>query len=287
MALTGFERRVRGYDEDEANIRREGRFADYQEGLQGQLDRQGAARMSARERRLAENAQIARGETGRFSSFERNALLGMQHTKNGDIALQDRQERRGLQDFEMARLRQQGENEFRVAEQKRLGMKEQGADAAGIHAKSELEKAQAEWDARQKIAGIEADTKKYGFDKDAEAKKYGFDKDAEAKKYGADATVDVATEQAKGALEVEKERGKTLREVEGIKQSGAVGVATQQARVAAAQQARKDNQNTEMLLQRERASLRKAHPGWTDEQIDAAARKNIGGESGGLDRFRK
>ena len=98
--------------------------------------------------------------------------------------------------------------------------------------------------------------------------------------------MDVATEQAKGSLAVEKERSRALRDVESVRQSGAVGVAAQQARIAGAQQARKDNQNTEMLLQRERASLRKAHPTWTDEQIDAAARKNIGGE-GGLDRFRK
>lgn len=280
MALMDFERRIR---RDQGNIQRERRFADYQEGLQDQLDRQGAARMSARERRLAENALIARGDPGRFSSFERNALLGMQHTKSGDIALQDRREREGLRGHEMDMLKQQGENEFRGAEQKRFGMAEQGVKAAEWGFKGEEVKANA----GLKQAEIDAATKRYGFDKDAETKKYGFDKDAEAKKYGADATVDAETERQKGALAVTKQQGETAATVAGIQQSGAIGVATQQARVAAAQQARKDNQNTEMLLQRERASLRKAHPNWTDEQIDAAARKNIGGEGGGLDRFRK
>ena len=234
--------------------------------------------MAARRRRLEANAMIARSDPGRFSSFERNALLGMQHTKSGDIPLQDRQERQGLQDFELSKLRQQGENELKVAEQKRFGMAEQGMKAAEWGFKGEEVKAEA----GLKQAEIDAATKRYGFDKDAETKRYGFDKDFEGKKYGADATVDAETERQKGALAVAKQQGETAATVAGIQQSGAVNVAAQQARIAAAQPARKDNQSTETLLQRERASLRKAHSTWTDEQIDAAARKNIGGEGGGL-----
>ena len=139
MALTDFERRIR---RDQGNIKRESRFADYQEGLQGQLDRQGAARMSARERRLAENAQIARGDPGRFSSFERNALLGMQHTKSGDIAYVDRQERRGLQAHEMNMLKQQGENEIAKERERAGGLRDQGMTAAGINANAKLTEAE-------------------------------------------------------------------------------------------------------------------------------------------------
>ncbi len=278
--MTRFERKVAGYDRDEANRRREGRLADHMEGEQAQLDRQAAARMSARERRLAENAMIAKSDPGRFSPFERNALLGLQHTKAGDVPLQDRQERQGLQDFEMAKLKQQGANEVAVAEQKRLGMKEQGSDAAGIAAKSELAKAEEEWGARKSIAYT-----------DAETKRYGFDKDLEGKKYGADATVDAETERQKGALAVAKQQGTTAETVAGIQQSGAIGVATQQARIAAAQQThreeRQDAKLREELIQKNMAMLAKneRYRNSTPEQLRAEAEKMT--NVGQLDRFRK
>ena len=98
-------------------------------------------------------------------------------------------------------LEQQGENELAVAEQKRFGMREQGSDAAAITAKTELAKAEEEWGARKQIANTEAETKRYGFDKDFEGKKYGADKDFEGKKYGADASVRAAEAQAKIAAE--------------------------------------------------------------------------------------
>ena len=42
----------------------------------------------------------------------------------------------GLRAHELEILKRQGDNDFRVAEQKRLGMKEQGADAAGLNAEA-------------------------------------------------------------------------------------------------------------------------------------------------------
>ena len=275
MALTDFERRIR---RDQGNIRREERFADYQEGLQGALNRQAEARMAARERRLRERQMIARSDPGRFSSFERNALLGMQHTKSGDIALQDRQEREGLREHEMDMLKQQGENAFREAEQKRFGMKEQGADAAIAHKEAELGKAEEEWATREKIAGIDAETKRYGFDKDAETRKYGFDKDLEGKKYGADATVDVATEQAKGALAVEKERGQALRDVESVR-----------ARIMKAQQEHNEGRQNDRWRETQTIkimnSLRNDKSGkyrnMTPEQLRAIAEKMVGGNGEG------
>ena len=42
----------------------------------------------------------------------------------------------GLRAHELEVLKQQGDNDFRVAEQKRLGMREQGADAAGRNAEA-------------------------------------------------------------------------------------------------------------------------------------------------------
>ncbi|MBQ2631349.1 MAG: hypothetical protein IJG13_16855 [Kiritimatiellae bacterium] len=259
MALTDFERRIR---RDEGNIRRERRFADYQEGLQGQLDRQGAARMSARERRLAENAQIARGDPGRFSSFERNALLGMQHTKSGDIALQDRRERRGLQDFEMARLRQQGENDFRVAEQKRFGMAEQGVKAAGWGFKGEEVKAEA----GLKQAEIDAATKRYGFDKDLEAKKYGADRAADGTKAQPGYFDEKGVYHPGGNVAAEKEHGETAVKVEKIRGKATVGAAAAQAEA----QRLREQERQNAMLERELVGQ------------DEAQKKNIMAEANNL-----
>lgn len=275
MAMTRFERRrVDEYDRDEAALRRDERNVGRMEREQAIRDREADVYNAARRRRLESQNLTALADPGRYAPQVYRQAKQWEDESN-------------LRAHERKMLEQQGENDFKVAEQKRFGMKEQGMDAAGIAAKTELAKAEEEWGARKSIAQTDAETKRYGFDKDFEGKKYGADKDLEAKKYGADATVDAETERQKGALAVATQQGKTAETVAGIQQSGAVGVAAQQARIAAAQQTRKDNQNTETLLQRERASLRKAHPNWTDEQIDAAARKNIGGEGGGLDRFRK
>ena len=42
----------------------------------------------------------------------------------------------GLRAHELEVLKRQGDNDFRIAEQKRLGMREQGADAAGLNAEA-------------------------------------------------------------------------------------------------------------------------------------------------------
>ena len=239
--------------------------------------------MAARRRRLEANAMIARGDPGRFSSFERNALLGMQHTKSGDIALQDRREREGLRGHEMDMLKQQGENEFRVAEQKRFGMKEQGVKAAEFGANAEIKKAEAEWGARKDIAQTEAEAKKYGADRGLTAA------ELEWGKTGADGTrigggreavagiegksrVDVAREQAKIAAE-QNEQKRALEEQKivstiqraAIQSQGKIDAAKIGAyskEVSAALQAGGMNgKDTATVL----AELREAHkddPGW-------------------------
>lgn len=87
----------------------------------------------ARQRRIDSQRLVAIADPGRFSPFERNSLLGID--KNGG-ALIDRQERAGLRAHELDVLKQQGDNDFRVAEQKRFGMREQGSDAAGLNAEA-------------------------------------------------------------------------------------------------------------------------------------------------------
>ena len=53
----------------------------------------------------------------------------------------------GLRAHELEVLKQQGDNDFRVAEQKRLGMREQGADAASLNA----EATKYGWDKQLKV----------------------------------------------------------------------------------------------------------------------------------------
>ena len=53
----------------------------------------------------------------------------------------------GLRAHELEVLKQQGDNDFRVAEQKRLGMREQGVDAAGLNA----EATKYGWDKQLKV----------------------------------------------------------------------------------------------------------------------------------------
>lgn len=98
--------------------------------------------MAARRRRLETNAMIARSDPGRFSSFERNALLGMQHTKVGDIAYVDRGERAGLRQHEMDMLKQGGENEVAKERERAGGLRDQGKTAAEINANAKLTEAE-------------------------------------------------------------------------------------------------------------------------------------------------
>ena len=87
------------------------------------------ANMRARRRRLESRAEIAMADPGRFSPFERNALINWRN----------RDEPERLREHEIAMLQQQGKNELAVAEQKRFGMKEQGSDAAKIAAEAKVD----------------------------------------------------------------------------------------------------------------------------------------------------
>lgn len=214
--------------------------------------------MAARRRRLEANAMIARGDPGRFSSFERNALLGMQHTKSGDIALQDRREREGLREHEMDMLKQQGENEFRVAEQKRFGMAEQGVKAAEFGANAEIKKAETEWGARKDIAQTEAEAKKYGADRGLTAA------ELEWGKTGADGT------RIGGGREA----------VAGIEGKSRVDAAREQAKIAAEQNEQKralEEQKLRAAQENERARLRLSY-----DRLEAKDKSSIDTQANAL-----
>ena len=126
MALNWFEKQVAARENDNANIARESRRDNLMAAEQEALEKQGDAFAAARNRRLNSVMDIALRDPGRYAPSVHRAAVEW-----------DRQNQAaGLRAHEMRMLRQQGENEFKVAEQKRLGMREQGADAAGHNAEA-------------------------------------------------------------------------------------------------------------------------------------------------------
>ena len=96
--------------------------------------------------RAAEREQVLREREGDVFADARNRRLASQNmtalTDPGRYAPQVYKQAKqwhdqgGLRAHELDMLKQQGENEFKVAKQKRLGMKEQGADAADHNAEA-------------------------------------------------------------------------------------------------------------------------------------------------------
>lgn len=249
MALSKMEQELAARKRDTAYLGTLNRKADFMEKEQAALDRQGDVFARARARRIDANREIARNDPGRFSPFERNALLGL--NSRGTGPLMDRNERNGLLAHELKKLDKQGENEFKVAEQKRLGMREQGADAAGHNA----EATKYGWD---KQLEVEQERQKGGLTL-AEKQIASQERIAgmEHGTIGADGTVtpgsrervaginaDAVAQQAelKRQHELELEREKTLRNADTNQTRVVVGAGHDQARrdAAGAQQQRAD-----------------------------------------------
>ena len=123
MALSRAEQELAARKHDDAYLRTLNRKADFMEKEQEALARQGDAFLSARQRRLASQNMTALTDPGRYAP---------------KVFKQAKQwyDQGGLRAHELEVLRQQGDNDFRVAQQKRWGMREQGADAAGLNAEA-------------------------------------------------------------------------------------------------------------------------------------------------------
>lgn len=89
-----------------------------------------ARNAEAAERFLARRRQIAQTDPGRFSAFETRSLLGLTHTKGGDVAADTIERRNALQQHELDMLKQEGQNKIGVAHETALGMRGQGTEAA-------------------------------------------------------------------------------------------------------------------------------------------------------------
>lgn len=256
--------------------------------------------MEKREEELAERNRRAQERFGdsRRRFVERNpgavstqeyrqVMFGNAEDKGGLMA----HERDMLREKSAADLELQGkknEGELAVAQEKRAGMREQGADAARANADAALKTAELEWATKKEIAGMDLEGKKYGADRDLEGKKYGYDQDLEGKKYVADAQVDAETERGKANLEVAKQQGKdaqTLAETQG---DTAERVAAIQAQVQA------QKQNTPKVMSEADESkaardlVKQSNGRLSYEQALAQVRASKGGSrSGGLSQYRK
>lgn len=141
--------------------------------------REGDVFAQARQRALDSKMMTAVKDPGRYSAFETRAL-------------QERFNQQGLRQHELAMLRQEGADKIGVAHETALGMRGQGAEAAGIRANADKEIAYNNSLTQEEIAGINAES-------------------AER----------IAGINTKSALEIEQER-----------QKGALGVAKEQGRAS-------------------------------------------------------
>lgn len=194
MALSLIEQELAARKRDTAYIGTLNRKADFMEKEQEALDRQGDAFLSARQRRLASQNMTALTDPGRYAP---------------QVFKQAKQwyDQGGLRAHELEVLKQQGDNDFRVAEQKRLGMREQGADAAGLNA----EATKYGWDKQLEMedkrqSGLTEREKMIGDREKGIEEIRGKNAQAVAN-INADSAYDVADRQGQTAVAVEREKG--------------------------------------------------------------------------------
>lgn len=226
-------------------------------------------RWAERQRRYADPTRMSREQY-------QHVMFGNAYDKNGLMA----HEKDMLREKSAADLELQGkknEGELAVAQEKRAGMREQGADAAQATAEAAMKTAELEWATKKGIAEMDAETKK-----DVAGM------ELEGKKYGADAQVDAETERGKANLEVAKQQGKDAQAVAEIQGGTAERVAATQA------QAQAQKQNTPKVMSEADESkaardlIKLSNGRLSYEQALAQVRAGKGGSgSGGLSKYRK
>lgn len=140
---------------------------------------------------------------------------------------------------------QQGENEFKVAEQKRFGMAEQGKEAAALNSQASITNTEREWAGREGIAGKQAEN-----------------------------ALELEKERQRGGLEIEKERGRNSLLTEEERQAGALDVETQRGKSAA--EINKATLESQERINKATLAAQQGRKGaMTPEQESAAARDLI------------
>lgn len=190
----------------------------------------------AHERRMESRQRFIESNPNAVSPWERQSTLGY---------ARQQAERRSLQEHEMDMLKQHGENDFRVAEQKRLGMENQGVGAAKINAKAGITNTEREWAGRKSIAGTQAEN-----------------------------ALELEKERQRGGLEIEKERGRNSLLTEEKRQAGALDIETQRGK-SAAEINKATLESQERINKATLAAQQDRKGAMTPEQESAAARDLI------------
>lgn len=230
------------------------------------------AAIAAHERAMARRARFVESNPNAVSPQERASVMQWKHNQG----LTGRES--ALQQHEMEMLKQHGVNDFRVAEQKRLGMKEQGSDAAEANGHwgftieeqrgaNALALAEKEWAGKKEIAEIDAGVKKHEID----TRHKGI----------------VDTNDAN--VEIEEMRGKSATQIERENREAAAAEAEKRRQEGAQATANKNAQAQEDRIARMIDTVKKdpASRNLTPAQIRAKALELLGIGTGGLSQFRK
>ena len=190
----------------------------------------------AHERRMASRRRFIESNPGAVSPMERQWTLGWQRQQ---------EEREDQRNHERAMLRQQGENELKVAEQKRFGMENQGVGAATVNSQASITNTEREWAGRESIAGKQAEN-----------------------------ALELEKERQRGGLEIEKERGRNSLLTEEERQAGALDIETQRGKSAA--EINKATLESQERINKATLAAQQGRKGaMTPEQESAAARDLI------------
>lgn len=149
-------------------------------------------------------------------------------------------ERRMVMQREYDRLAR--EHEMKMQAKRNQGAvdvaKNQGVGAAKVNADVQLKIKEKEFANQKDIAGIDAETKKYGIDKDVETKRYGIDKQLEIEGKKGKNSVLTERERQQGELAVAKERGKTAEAIQASNERIAKATATAQGKMKPEEEAK-------------------------------------------------
>ena len=155
---------------------------------------------AAHERRMASRARFLGAGHGVVSPQERAEIEAFRFNQG----LTGRES--ALQQHEMNMLKQRGENDKAVAFERRMGMKEQGSDAAKINAEASITNTEREWAGRENIARQQG---KDSLLTEQERQRGGL---AIAKQQGKDSLLTEKDRQG-GALALETKRGENAAEI--------------------------------------------------------------------------
>ena len=215
----------------------------------------------AHERRMASRARFIEGNPNAVSPQERASVMQWQHNQG----LTGRES--ALQQHEMNMLKQRGAIDLGVAEQKRLGMKEQGSDAAEANGR----------------LGLEIEKQRGGSALSLEEKKIAGQKeiaeiDAGVKKHEIDTRHKGILDTNDANVEIEEMRGKTAAEIARENREAAAAEAEKRRQEGAQATANKNAQAQEERIRKTMQDLRNQPGGnkLSDDELRSKAMTQLG-----------